>query len=417
MKRLIMISYHFPPLGGVAVMRCLRFTRYLHEFGWKPLVVCVDGGGNEPTDPQLLDELHPSTEVYRVPCVEPDNYCNDWSKPGQKIVRNLFKTFDFILFPDDRALWIEPASRTAAHLARRHQARAIFATAQPWSSLVAAEKAAAETGLPLVLDFRDDWTTSNADFRRRRPQRQAREVELEAKILSRASQVISVTPPIVQALNARRPDPMSPAQFHYLPNGFDPEHFPLDKPKEPNKKFTILHAGGIWEKRPPAMLLEGLERWFESHPGRRGQVQVRLAGRVAAGLEEAFTPFPEVELCGFLPHRQVRRSMLEADLLLLMLERVETAEWLFTGKVFEYIGAARPILMIGPTRGALAEIVRQSGVGQVVADHQPEQLAATLEELFQHRHQPPAVDEEARALYDARNQTARLVEILEAAGG
>ncbi|CAN0427402.1 unnamed protein product, partial [Phaeothamnion confervicola] len=221
MRKVIMLAYHFPPLGGVAVMRVLRFTRYLREFGYEPVVVSVDPSAQlpEPRDPGLLQELASDLEVHRVPCLEPDNYANSWDFPRQKIRRNLFKTFDFLLVPDDRALWIGPAARKAVELAKKHRASLIWSTAQPFSTLLAGVRASTSTGLPLVADFRDDWTTSNSDFRRSEAARQRKEKAQEASVLARASAIFSVTPGIVEALQKRAPEP---ARVHFLPNGFDP---------------------------------------------------------------------------------------------------------------------------------------------------------------------------------------------------
>jgi hypothetical protein len=203
-RSVLLLAYHYPPLGGVAVMRVLRFSRYLSGYGWRPIVVCVDGGPrHEPRDPGLLSEIPPEALVYRVPCFEPDNYSDSWDIPREKVVRNLFKLFASTLFPDDRAHWVKPVVRQVRQIAREHQPSLIWATAQPWTTLLAGKACKEATGLPLVLDFRDDWTTSNADFRK--VKRLAREQALEQQILASADAVISVTPQIVEALRERRP--------------------------------------------------------------------------------------------------------------------------------------------------------------------------------------------------------------------
>ena len=90
-------------------MRVLRFSKYLREFGWEPIVVCVDGGAkHEPRDQDLLLEVPPDLKVERVRCFEPDNYSDSWDIPREKVVRNLFKLFDKVLFPDDRSFWVGP---------------------------------------------------------------------------------------------------------------------------------------------------------------------------------------------------------------------------------------------------------------------------------------------------------------------
>lgn len=414
MRSALLLAYHYPPLGGVAVMRVLRFSRYLSEVGWRPIVVCVEGGPNhEPRDPSLLAEIPGEAIVERVPCFEPDNYSNSWDIPREKVVRNLFKLFDKALFPDDRAFWIAPVVRRVEQLVRRHRPSLIWATAQPWSTLVAGMRCKEATGLPLVLDFRDDWTTSNADFRR--TNRLAKEQALEQKVLASADAVVSVTPEIVEALRERRPSGLSPDRFFYIPNGFDPAHF-QDR-LEPSPGFTILHAGGLYDKRPIRPLLEVLQAWFAAHPQRRNEVRVVLAGRftpevaadiAASGLAD------RVELRGFLQHREVRQLMMTASVNLLMIEQVASAAWLFTGKVFEYLGARRPILMLGPDPSPLAELVRQSGLGTVCGYSDPVATAETLERLCQDKERGSDLQHLAKVdIYDARKQCQELAKVFE----
>ena len=398
-------------------MRVLRFSRYLREFGWEPIVVCVDGGArHEPRDLDLLAEVPPGLMIERVPCFEPDNYSDSWDIPREKIVRNLFKTFDKALFPDDRAFWVAPVVKRVRQLVLRHKPQVIWATAQPWSTLVAGMRAKQATGLPLVLDFRDDWTTSNADFRRIK--RLDRERRLEQEVLASADAVVSVTPQIVEALQQRRPERLRSDQFHLLPNGFDPAHFPreplpLSSSDDP---FVLLHAGGLYDKRPVTPLLTVLRQWFQLHPERRRQVRVVLAGRATEAVRQEIQDSGLtdcIELTGFLGHAEVRTMMRTAGVNLLMIEQVRSAPWLFTGKAFEYLGARRPILMLGPEPSPLAELISRSGFGQVVGYENLEQAVSILENTYLARFKPPEVNFAHVEEYDAQRQTESLAKILE----
>lgn len=397
-------------------MRVLRFSRYLHEHGWEPIVLCVEGGArHEPRDPKLLDEVPREVSIERVPCFEPDNYSDKWDKPSEKVVRNLFKTFDKVLFPDDRALWIKPVTRRATSLIKEKKIDLVWATAQPWSTLVAARNIKRATGVPLVLDFRDDWTTSNADFRK--VKRLAQEQALEQTVLEAADAVISVTPHIVEQLRARAPKNLSPQDFHYIPNGFDPAHFPENERPAPSETFTIVHAGGLYHLRPITPLLNILEAWCAAHPQRREQIRVVLAGSATDEVKEEIAQSPladRIELLGFVEHSRVRNLMMGASLNLLMIEQVQTAAWLFTGKVFEYIGARRPILMLGPDPSPLADLLRETGLGVVSSYSSPEETAKFLETLYQGTSEFwQAPREDNIQLYNARHQTGQLAHIFD----
>ena len=414
-----MLSYHFPPLGGSGSMRVLRLTRYLPSFGWKPVVVSVAGGGREPRDPALLGQVAPEVEIHRVPCLEPDDFSDSWSHPRQKVVRNLFKTLDFLLFPDDRALWIGPAARQAERLARELKPAVLWATGPPFSTMVAALKVHRRTGLPLVLDFRDDWTGFNSRFRTRKPARQAREEELEGQCLQAASAVVSVTPGIVEALRRRRPANLPPERFHLLPNGFDPAHFADLGGRRPSERFRIVHAGSLYATRSPGPFLEGLRRWLAaSPPQRRQEVEVRFLGRLDPSLESLLDA-PDlrgvVSRVPFLPHSEALASIREADALLLIVDQVEKAEEIYTGKVFEYLGSSRPILALLPPTSPLADLLRESGVGMLAPPEDPEAAARLLEEAWARRESPLVPNPEARSRFDARSQAGRLAALLEEA--
>ena len=394
-------------------MRVLRFSRYLSEQGWEPVVLCVQGGAkHEPRDETLVADIPPGIRVERVPCLEPDNYADTWQVPREKVVRNLFKTFDKVLFPDDRALWIKPVVKRARALIAEEKIDVVWATAQPWSTLVAGRDIKKATGVPLVLDFRDDWTTSNADFRK--VKRLAREQELEQTVLAAADAVISVTPHIVEQLKARAPKNLSPQQFHLIPNGFDPAHFPQQSPPL-SEEFTIVHTGGLYHLRPIEPLLEMLDAWFAAHPERARQVRVKLAGRATEEVKKAIDRSPwsdRIELLGFVSHETVRELIVRAQVNLLMIERVSTAAWLYTGKAFEYIGAKRPILMLGPDPSPLADLLRDTGLGRICSYDSPEETGKTLECLFQEEKQnlQNACEEEIQK-FNARHQTGRLARI------
>ena len=399
-------------------MRVLRFSRYLTEFGWRPIVVCVDGGAShEPRDPQLLPEVPPDVLIERVRCLEPDNYSDSWDVPREKVVRNLFKLFDKALFPDDRAFWVRPVVQCVQRIVGKYRPEVLWATAQPWSTLVAGMRCKQATGLPLVLDFRDDWTTSNSDFRKTKYLE--REKRLEQKVLKSADAVVSVTPHIVEALRKRRPATLGPEQFHYIPNGFDPDHFPTatKQSMSENQTFMILHAGGLYEKRPVTPLLEFLRAWFDQHPERREKVKVVLAGRTTAAVDKEIQDSgleDIIEKLGFVSHVEIRKLMQQSAVNLLMIERVKSAAWLFTGKVFEYIGARRPILMLGPDPSPLADLLKETGLGHIADYEQPSRTAEMLEEIYRAETVAltPAQCEKIQE-YNARNQSGVLAEIFE----
>lgn len=402
---LVYLSYHYPPFGGVPVQRVVRFTRYLHEQDWSCRVVCAQPprASSVPLDPELVAEIPPQVQVLRVPSFEPECYVNSWSRPWDKIRRNLFKSFAGWLIPDDQALWIERAARAACSTAQEHHARVIVATGPPFSTLLAGARASRGSGLPLVVDFRDDWTGIRRSRAVYSPARQQREESLEREVLQQAAAVITVTPTLVDDLKRRSPHP---ERIYLLPNGFDPAHFP--QPAEGLGDGVVFYAGSLYPQREPQAFFEAWARYRdESSP----RLRFELAGPVTDDCRHYFEPVRDhCRWLGFLSHQEVRLRLQRASLNLLWLDPYLSAQAL-TGKLLEYLGARRPVLLLGPTGSAAARLVAEAGLGCAVEIDDVEGILEQLRraDRGQWTCRP---NDEAIAPYDVRRQVRELSDIL-----
>lgn len=400
-ENLIYLSYHYPPFGGVPVQRVVRFTRYLHEQGFQTTVVCAQPppASSVPLDPDLVFEIPPEVSVCRVPSFEPECYVNSWSRPWDKIRRNLFKTFAGVLVPDDQALWIERAARATC----QQKGQVIVATGPPFSTMLAGLRASQRSGLPLVLDFRDDWTGIRRSKNVYRPTRQAREEALERAVLEHAQAVITVTPTLVDDLKQRSPHP---ERLHLLPNGFDPDHFP-----EPARGFgdgVVFYAGSLYPKREPQAFFEA---WSQYQQAQSPRLRFELAGPVTDDCRHYFEPQrTDCRWLGFLGHHEVRRRLQQSSLNLLWLDPYLSAQAL-TGKLLEYLGARRPVLLLGPTQSAAAQLVQRAGLGCAVEIDDVAGILAQLQRADRGEW-PCQPDNEAIAPYDVRRQVKQLAAIL-----
>jgi hypothetical protein len=354
-------------------MRALRFSRYLREFGFEPLVVCVDPHPRspEPRDPSLLEEILPGVVSIASPALSRTTTVTAGTIRWKRSSAISSKPSITFLVPDDRAFWIKAAAKAVCQVAKQHKAKLIWATAQPFSTLLAGLAASKQLNIPLVSDFRDDWTTSSALFRRNEPGRLKRERAQEQAVLAHSSAVITVTPGIVEALQQRTPPPLTaghvpdlvspgskaslrpdrssssaapkPSKVHQILNGFDPAHYPHESSKsEPTKTaFRLTHTGGIYRIVAPT----GVSLAKSSGIQGLQQSGLRLLRPRRSDSAQLFLS-PERPSCvhnhGFCSHAEIRPALVHSDINLLILERVERVEWLYTGKVFDYFGAKRP---------------------------------------------------------------------------
>lgn len=398
------LSYHYPPFGGVAVQRVLRFTRYLPEQGWRCLVVCAQPpkAASVPLDPALLQEVPAGLLVERHQTLEPECFHNTWKVPWDKIRRNFLKMFAAHFIPDDQAAWIEVGAKAAAALAREQKADLIWATGPPFSTLVAGARASQRSGLPLVVDFRDDWT----GLRRARglfdEARLAKEETLEREVFHQAARVVTVTPTLVEDLGRRSPHP---ERVVLLPNGFDPVHFQDSVPVEPGLVFT---AGSLYRERAPEGFFEAWERFRSLHP--QSSLHLQLAGPVA---EDCRHYFPagrqDLRWLGFLSHQEVRRKLLQAQVNLAWIDP-HLSQQAFSGKLLEYLGAGRPVLMLGELDTPAARLLEEAGLGKTVRHDDAPAIAEALEKadrgLWTCQPQKDFIGQ-----FDIRSQVQQLVQI------
>lgn len=408
MPKVICLSYHYPPFGGVAVQRILRFTRYLSEHGFECHVICAQPAraASVPLDPELVEEVPPQVKVHRLRTFEPECFLNHWSHPWDKVRRNFFKIFAAMLIPDDQAMWIDQGAGAAIRLARQIQADVLLATGPPFSTLLAGQRAAESTGLPLVVDYRDDWTLLRRNLKMLSRARQNREEELEQRVLRTAAAVITVTPPLAQEMKARSPHP---ERVHLLPNGFDPEHF-SGLLGDSQGDGVVFSAGSLYAKREPAGFFRAWDRFRQQG----GAFRFELAGPVTDDCRHYFpSDRADCRWLGFLPHREIRRRLAGASLNLAWLDPYLSLQS-YTGKLLEYLGAGRPVLMLGAPQSAAAELLQKSGLGFTVPVDDEDGIVAALEKIARGDWQSHP-DESVIAPYNARRQVAELAAILNGA--
>lgn len=405
MPKVICLSYHYPPFGGVAVQRILRFTRYLSEQNFECHVICAEPAraASVPLDPELVEEVAPGVQVHRLRTFEPECFLNNWSHPWDKVRRNFLKIFAAMLVPDDQVMWIDQAAAAAVKLARQIQADVLLATGPPFSTLLAGQRAAEISRLPLVVDFRDDWTLLRRNLKTLPQTRQRREEELEQRVLRTAAKVITVTPPLAEEMKARSP---YPDRIHMLPNGFDPAHF-ARRTGDPPGDGVVFSAGSMYAKREPGGFFRAWDRFRQQG----GRLRFELAGPVADDCRHYFpADRGDCRWLGFLPHREVRRRLLAASLNLAWLDPYLSVQS-YTGKLLEYLGAGRPVLMLGAPQSAAAELLQKSGLGFTVPVDDEEGIVAALEKIDR-GDWPSHPDDSVIAPYNARQQVAELAAIL-----
>ncbi len=377
MKRVLIITYYWPPSGGGGVMRWLKMSKYLPEFGWQPVIYTPENPDPSVKDDSLLKEIHPSTEILKTPIWEPYDiyrkltgkkksdsfkagYISEASRGNWKDKISVFLRGN-LLIPDPRVFWVTPSVRFLREYLRQNPVDLMITTGPPHSMHLIGLNLKRHFDIPWLADFRDPWTeidfyhrlklTSWADRRHR---------ALEKKVLTAADIVTTVSPYLKQTtekLAGRRVD--------VIYNGFDPEDFQFEKVRE-DGLFTISHYGAFNRDRNPSSLWKALQTLKENSPDFARLLRIQLIGQTdesilreirECNLEE------NLRLEGHLPHTEGLRILSGSQVLLLPLNDAPNVRGILPGKMYEYIALKRPILAIGPSDGDFAEILLSTHSG------------------------------------------------------
>ncbi|MFH1036333.1 MAG: glycosyltransferase [Pseudomonadota bacterium] len=381
MNKVLFVSYVFPPVGGAGVQRALKFVKYLGQYGWRAVVLTPDRPSAPVLDHSLAKDLPPGQVVRRLPSLEPAAPQGDGDGGnGHSALARLKTLVSGLLFPDRNVLWLPTALVGALAAARRHQAQAVLVTAPPFSAFLLGWAVARFSGLPLVLDFRDDWSGFfSKGYAAKGGGRlwPALVRGLEGFLVRAASRVIGNTPEMTQGLWRRHGGP--PEKYVWIPNGYDPADFAglaeAPPPADGPRPLRLLYTGTVFESHPLDDLWAALA--LLSPEQRRGY-EVEIVGRVVAG--QVVDPGLEgltVRVLPYEPHDRVIRRMAGADVLLLTLAGLPGLELMVPAKLFEYLAVRRPVLGILP-QGAASKIIEATRAGATVVPGQARELADLL---------------------------------------
>ena len=405
-RRLLLLGYFYPPLGGGGVHRVLGFTRWLPEHGWDCTVVCAGPEDYWVRDETLVGRIPSGTEVIRVPG---GSALSAWLKlkrggdpatgsatsaasagPGAAgrrsglVFSGLRMVSDWLLLPDSYVGWARRARGVAAERLSRGDVSVVLSTSPPDSVHLAALPLARRFGLPWVADFRDPWI--GLHFRcPPTAWHTARQRDLERRVLTGADLVLAASRTHVDDLE--HDAEARPRRVVYLPNGYEPNvvasapSAPGHVPRDP-LYFTLVFTGTLSLMPDVEVLFEALHQLLARRPEARRRIRVRLAGpfdtdyedrAVALGLKGI------VEFAGPLAHGEARALQRAAELLLLWKPRGYRT--MVPGKTYEYLDAGRPILALLEEDDEAARLVRRAG-GTCLPPGDHEGLAAEIERRY-----------------------------------
>ncbi len=415
MRNLLFLAYYFPPSGGV--LRLVKLAKYLPEFGWRPLVVCPRPRGVYRHDPGLMADLSRS-RVFRTFSLDPSFAFPpraDAAKMSGR--RGLIDRLNGLFVPDNKVGWVPYAAAAGLKVSRSFPVDAVFSSAPPYSSHLAGVLLKKLLRRPLVCDFRDAWSQPNTLSLRLPAWHLAADRRLERWVVRNSDLVTSINVAIQQGL--RDHDPAANGRFRLLPQGFDPEDFPhAPEGTRRGGPFTIAYTGTLTEHRRLDVMAKAIDLLFREFPGTAGKIVFEYAGvhRPADLLPFAGSALKgSLRAQGFLPHSRSLELLRKADALWMTVGPRE-GPTVSTSKVYEYLGARKPILASVPAGSPAAALIGETGSGQVFEPDDHAALAQAIYGLYGLKTAGKALDRgnpAAVARYDRREIARRFAGTLD----
>lgn len=425
MKKVLILTYYWPPSGGAGVQRWLKFVKYLPEFGIEPVVYTHSNGEIPSIDESLLKEVPDNLEVLKTEIWEPYSVYKKLTGKKEKVntaflteektkssLMNGFAVWvrGNLFIPDARKYWIKPSVKYLSKYLENQQIDTVISTGPPHTMHLIAMQLKEKFGLKWIADFRDPWT--NIDFYKDlklSKQADKKHRLLEQKVLNTADLTISVGPTLSDELKG-----LGAKKVKTITNGFDQEDV-IQTEVALDDKISIAHIGSFTKTRNPEILLDVLVQLFKERPEMKPRVELKLVGKVDYQISELIKKKgleSIVRKIDYIPHSEVILEQKKSHFLLLVVNDTPNAKGILTGKVFEYLAARRPILAIAPKDGDLAQLIEESHAGVVIDKNNSEMLKDLLIEYF---HQPEIVKpycEQEIDIYSRKNLTSKLAQAI-----
>lgn len=396
-RRLLIISYVFPPCGGITVQRALSFAKYLPENGIEVHVLTASNAAAPVRDPGLLRHVPPQVTVHHALTLEPPFYLRKklWALADRRAkaasaqpatgganhsgggLRSLVKS---VLMPDPQVLWKPMALRAASRIIRRHNIDTVLVTAPPFSVfLIGNELKRRYPHIRLISDFRDEWLRfylTDFDFLADSKTR-ARAEAIERETIERSSLVLAVTRSSLDEISSRYSGQPA-SKFALLANGYDPDALQqVERRWHGNTgRMVVTHVGTAYKTASPAYYLDAVDSLPEEI---RSRIETRFIGRIAETEQRIFeNRKSRVELLGFLPQAEALRRTSETDYLLLTM----TNDFSLPGKLFEYLATGKPVLALSPRNGEVDRLLAETRGGFCVPHDNPEAIRELLLDAY-----------------------------------
>ena len=374
LKKILIVTYYWPPSGGPGVQRWLKFVKYLPDFGVQPIVYIPQNPTYPIVDENLVKEVSDKAIILRQNIFEPYQLASFLSKnktkkmnsgiiPNQKKQSFLDKTLLWIrgnlFIPDARVFWVKPSVAYLEKYIVENNIETIVTSGPPHSLHLIGLELKQKLDIKWFADFRDPWTTIGYHKSLRLSRFAAKKHKaLEHKVLNTADTIIVTSKTTKSEFQAITTQPIA-----VITNGYDTEE--VGK-QTLDSKFSLAHIGSFLSERNPLILWKSLVELLNEIPDFKSHLEVKLIGAVSQEVLETITKYkldPFLNNLGYVSHKEAVAQQRKSQVLLLIEIDSDDTRSIIPGKLFEYMVSGRPIIAIGPQNSDFAEIITNTNTG------------------------------------------------------
>ncbi|MDQ0593211.1 hypothetical protein QFZ37_001580 [Chryseobacterium ginsenosidimutans] len=428
-KKILIITYYWPPAGGPGVQRWLKFAKYLPEFGWEPIIFTPENPSYPLLDETLMKDVPKNIEIIKTKIWEPYQLAEKLNKSNKKFKAGQFDVGknqswksklsiwvrgNFFI-PDARIFWVKPSVKFLENYLKENKIDVIVTSGPPHSlHLIGLNLKKKLPNLKWIADFRDPWTeisyykhlklTKSSDQKHR---------QLESDVFKNAD--ITLATSYTDAENFRKHG----ATSFCITNGFDESDSGenTNKPISKSDKFTLSYIGVLEQLRNPENLWNVLDDLVKTNPYFAENFTLKFAGRIddkiLSSIENTSLKNHILNL-GYLSHDKAIEEMAKSSLLLITNFPNESSKGIIPGKIFEYLATGKLIISFGPNDADVSKILNETNAGKHFSYNESETIKDFILEKFERWKNGNLLDNTQNIeQFSRRNLTKKLVEILD----
>ncbi|MDH5476030.1 MAG: glycosyltransferase, partial [Cyclobacteriaceae bacterium] len=352
MKKVLIVTYYWPPSGGVGAQRWLKFAKYLREYGWEPIIFTPEDPSFDIIDTSGETDIPDDIEVLKLPIWEPYQLFKTLKGKKNKtkikqglVIESKNQTIldkvsiwlrGNVFIPDPRVFWVKRASNFLDNIIESNAIDVVVTTGPPHSMHLIGLKIRKKHNIKWIADFRDPWSKWDLlDKLGTSKLAKKWHTSLEKKVLTKSDLVLTVSNRLAKSLKQ-----LGGKNVKYITNGYD-ESESFDRSKVKPSKFVLSHVGLLNEMRDPELLWQVLEEICGADKAFLSNFELRLGGIVSESIISKIRGSEYLKDCvtinEYIPHQEIYDEYAKASILLLIVNNTNNSQWILPSKVYEYI--------------------------------------------------------------------------------